>query len=127
MVSNVKETLKKLKRPVFDMLVALFFTILFISLLTFEMVRIEGNSMEPTFYHGDIIFALKTNNVDAGQFAVLDGEMSQKANFTVTLAENEYLVLGDHRNDSLDSRIFGPVSKKRLKAGTLFHLLSLAQ
>ena len=36
--------------------------------------------------------------------------------FPLTLSEDQFFVLGDNRNASLDSRSFGPVSRKQFKA-----------
>lgn len=36
----------------------------------------------------------------------------------VTLKDNEYYVLGDNREDSLDSRYFGPFTKDKIKGTT---------
>ncbi|MDX9893417.1 MAG: signal peptidase I [Patescibacteria group bacterium] len=40
--------------------------------------------------------------------------------FEVTLAENEYYLLGDNRLASLDSRAFGPVERRYIIGKTLF-------
>lgn len=37
-------------------------------------------------------------------------------NFKVTLDENEYYCLGDNREHSSDSRVYGPFTKKQIKA-----------
>lgn len=36
--------------------------------------------------------------------------------FSVTLGENEYYCLGDNREHSSDSRVYGPFTKKQIKA-----------
>lgn len=48
---------------------------------------------------------------------------SQMADFTVKLGADEYFLLGDNRNDSLDSRTFGPISKDVVKGRALFRIL----
>lgn len=40
----------------------------------------------------------------------------------VTLKENEYFVMGDNREDSMDSRAFGPIKAKQIKGNTNFIL-----
>lgn len=40
----------------------------------------------------------------------------------VTLEDNEYFVLGDNREDSLDSRYYGPFSEDKIKGTTNFIL-----
>ena len=36
----------------------------------------------------------------------------------VKLSKNEYFVLGDNREDSMDSRYYGPINKKNIKGST---------
>jgi signal peptidase I len=43
----------------------------------------------------------------------------------VSLAEDEYFVLGDHRNNSMDSRDFGAISLDQIHGKTLFVLWPL--
>ena len=33
---------------------------------------------------------------------------------TITLTDDEYFCLGDNRNNSMDSRVFGPVKKSQI-------------
>ncbi len=44
---------------------------------------------------------------------------------TIKLEENEYFVLGDVRNASVDSRLWGPVKAKDIKASALFVYLPI--
>lgn len=42
--------------------------------------------------------------------------------FSYTLSSNEYFVMGDNRNNSIDSRYFGPVSKNEIAGKVVLHV-----
>lgn len=44
----------------------------------------------------------------------LDATVETWGNMNLNLQDDEYLVLGDNRNASLDGRIFGPISKEEI-------------
>lgn len=46
--------------------------------------------------------------------------------YPVFLGENEYFVLGDNREDSIDSRDYGPISSSRIK-GTIYMTLRVGR
>ena len=58
--------------------------------------------------------------------AFWDNSLGVKGSFEpVELAKDEYFVFGDVRNSSVDSRFWGPVSSKDIKAGALFEYFPL--
>lgn len=63
-----------IKKPFLNLLAALFLAGLFIYFSIFEIVRIEGTSMEPTLYHGDIVLAQKTSQVRLGEVVIIKGQ-----------------------------------------------------
>lgn len=53
--------------------------------------------------------------------ALWDSSIGVEGSFDeITLSENEYFVLGDHRNSCVDSRFFGSLEESEIKAGALF-------
>lgn len=69
-----------------------------------EIVRIEDGEVKVTTAHGDTVLDEPYRN----------GAMKEDS--SITLAHDEYFVLGDSREASSDSRVWGPV-KERYLAG----------
>ncbi len=51
----------------------------------------------------------------------------RKANQTVTLKDDEYFVLGDNRDESADSRLWGPLQRNLITGRPLIRLFPLTQ
>lgn len=104
---------------------------------------VSGASMEPTFDSGDylIVDELSYNlrkpqkgevvvfryPLDPSKFFIkriagLPGETMEINEKKITLAENEYFVLGDNASASSDSRIWGPVPENLIIGRTLIRL-----
>lgn len=129
---------------------------------------VNGNSMEPSLYNGDILVYLHCSEIERydiinfrpdidnavyvkrvvavpgetvwisedGYLYVNGERIEDEYSFEpmeytffgdpeITLAEDEYYVLGDNRNDSIDSRILGPVRKENICGEVIFRILPL--
>ncbi len=106
-----------------------------------SLVYVFGNSMEPTLQDGDIACGLvvkDSTKIEVGDIVVfdLDGKryikrvaegqgyaykIDGEGEYAV-VKENEFFVLGDNKDNSLDSRNFGPISRDciKYKIGTSF-------
>lgn len=65
--------MKKIFSKLIDGLLFLGISLAFIYLLLFQTIIIDGQSMEPTLYHDDIVIAQKTNTVARDQVVIIDG------------------------------------------------------
>ena len=128
--------------------------VLFFIKTEFRLVIVDGSSMNPTYYNGDLLQGAKPVKElqrgdiitfrENGQTLIkrivgLPGEtISWKGGYlyingarmitdfpkmqdggildekTITLTDDEYFCLGDNRNNSMDSRVFGPVKKSQI-------------
>ena len=117
-----------------------------ISGLKFSFV--SGESMEPNLHDGDKLLCLYPGEVMRGDIVIIevDGENLVKRVVgipgdsvyyndvdvstihsvdhptKVTLNENEYFVVGDNREVSEDSRIFGPIGLEQIKRKMVWRL-----
>ncbi len=64
------------------------------------VVRVNGKSLDETKY--------------------LSSDLHTQGDVMVTLKDNEYFVMGDNRNASYDSRLFGPINRTRIIGRTVF-------
>ena len=74
-----------------------------------DQINIESNG---SIFVNDIELEIKNVNTNNGDI------------FDIKLSENEYFLVGDNRENSFDSRMFGPISRDRIigKALSLIHI-----
>lgn len=144
---------------------------LVLRLFVFELVIVEGPSMQPTLATGERVFVEKVsklfNGVDLGQvvivkypdrdgayvkrvvglpgdeIAVKNGRLIRNGsiieedytkdalmdfNFEpIIVPENSYYVMGDNRNDSLDSRSLGAIPQEDIIGHAMFVIWPLSE
>lgn len=62
--------------------------------------------------NGKVIIEKDNKSFVLDETPYLDGNNFTPGNVKITLAEDEYFVMGDNRKKSYDSRFFGPVKRK---------------
>ncbi len=82
--------------------------------------RVVGLPEEEIRYEDDKLY------ID-GEYIEEDYERKETSDFSTTLGEGEYFVMGDNRTNSTDSRIFGPVSKDDIIGKTSFTILPFSR
>lgn len=72
-----------------------------------DEMLISASSESSTYYtfHNELIRALRNP---------ITSEDAKAYEFCLTLKESQYFVMGDNRNNSVDSRMFGPVEKSEI-------------
>ena len=104
--------------------------------LNFRIVFVEGVSMQPTLWSGDVHLFCCSAEPKEGDIVVLEaprgdgfyvkritdvpGDTLLHKGEPLTLDENQFYVCGDNREASYDSRYFGPISEDALKGVMLF-------
>lgn len=135
-MSRIKAFLKDNKRAfIYVAIIILILTSTFmVRQHIFSLIYVSGASMEPTLTDGDMAFGFVVKNPDEikiGDIVVFDfdgkryikrvaegagyiyriGDSDEEA----VVGENEFFMLGDNRDNSLDSREFGPIDKSCIK------------
>ncbi len=94
----------------------------------FLIKRIAGLPGETIHIHNDTITI--TNKEHPEGFVWQQGAITasgRKAEQTVTLRSDEYFVLGDNRDESADSRLWGNLPRKYITGRPLLRLLPLSE
>ncbi len=77
---NLKERFRKKEKSDFIFIIVVLFValvmsvIIFLNTHVFFNVLVDGPSMEPTMYTGDVLMAVKTDEIKRGDIIVIDGE-----------------------------------------------------
>ena len=74
--------------------------------------RYSTLDIEYTFFK-ELLSALRN------EVGIIQGKYNE---FSYTLSSNEYFVMGDNRNNSIDSRYFGPVKQEEISGKVVLHV-----
>ena len=62
-----------------------------------------------------------------GKYVKEDFKHMETMDFSTTLGEDEYFIMGDNRTNSTDSRIFGPISRDEIIGKTSLTILPISR
>lgn len=116
------------------LLIVFALTLLYVRFFVGSVVAVSGESMYPTFNSGDYVFGtvmhdnapIKHDDIIIfkydGRYLIkrvvgVPGDTMPATEDTseITLSDTQYYVLGDNRQNSLDSRNFGPIERDVIK------------
>lgn len=84
--------------------------------------RVVGNSMKPALFEGDIIFARTRKKPQVGDIVVAKHKNREIIKRVERLGAKKCYLIGDNKHASTDSRQFGSIPLKDIKAVAVFAL-----
>jgi len=76
--------------------------------------RVEGHSMEPSLKEGQIVYATPLLKVAKGDIVIAKPESKEIIKRVSQVSSGHLLLVGDNKDHSRDSRIFGEVKKSKV-------------
>lgn len=89
--------------------------------------RIIGLPGETVVQEGNEVTIINSENPEGFKIDQSYVVHEQPGNFKITLANDEYFVMGDNRAESLDSRSWGPLNKKYISGKPIVRLLPVSK
>ena len=80
-------------------------------------VKVNNETLIENYLQDDVMLLEKNAQINGYPFynafssALSAKNLTEEGSFSYTLKDDEYFVMGDNRNNSVDSRYFGPVKK----------------
>ena len=106
------------------------------NLKIWELVNNEGNNNQTVYIKrivgtpGDEILIKKNGQVFNNNIQVITENVASTVildEIVIKLSEDEYFVLGDNRDNSFDSRLFGPITSSRIIGKAFFKIYPFDQ
>ena len=106
------------------------------NLKIWELVNNEGNNNQTVYIKrivgtpGDEISIKKNGQVFNNNIQVITENVASTVildEIVIKLSEDEYFVLGDNRDNSFDSRLFGPITNTRIIGKAFFKIYPFDQ
>ena len=100
---------------------------LFLLICGVSAVRVDGNSMLPALSDGDVLLCLKRMGISRGDIAVFSLKDSNIVKRVADISGDGFRVLGDNREYSIDSRIFGRLPLYAFKGRVILRIYPLSK
>ncbi len=91
----------------------------------FFIKRLIAYPGEQVDIRGGVVYVINEENPEGLKLDDSYVEFKKNENFSITLKDDQYFVMGDNRAGSSDSRIWGPINKKNIVGEPIVRLLPL--